>query len=148
MTLFFNVFKPWFQFRFRSLIFHMIRGFSKAYAFLNSKLIKLIKPKLQPLHKGMAETDVSHEFGREPGFFRSAFAVLDPASSHMLHMEVPPRLSAECSIIETHKIVKIVTKLSKLSKFVQITLNFKIRVYFWFMGLGQFSECGLVFCLL
>ena len=34
---------------------------------------------------------------------------------------------------------------SKLSKFV---LNFKIRVYFQFMGLGQFSECGLVYCLL
>ena len=36
----------------------------------------------------MAETDVSHEFGREPGFSSSVLAL---NSSHMLHMEVPPR---------------------------------------------------------
>ena len=47
------------------------------------------------------------------GFLVSVFAVFDPASSHMLHMEVPPRLSAECSIIERHKIVKIVLNLFK-----------------------------------
>ena len=61
--------------------FIWFRAFFKVYALLNSKLIK-------PLHKGMAETDVSHEFGREPGFSRLVFAVFDPASSHMLHMEV------------------------------------------------------------
>ena len=43
------------------------------------------------------------------------------------------------------KIVKIVNKIIQI---VQIALNFKIRVYFRFMGLGQFSECGLVSCLL
>ena len=59
--------------------FIWFRAFFKVYAFLNSKLIK-------PLHKGMAETDVSHEFGREPGFSRSVFAVFDPAGSHMLHL--------------------------------------------------------------
>ena len=30
----------------------------------------------------MAETDISHEFGREPGFSRSVFG---PDISHMLH---------------------------------------------------------------
>ena len=44
------------------------------------------KFKFKPLHKGMAETDISHEFGREPGFSRSIFVVFDPASSHMLHI--------------------------------------------------------------
>ena len=39
----------------------------------------------------MAETDVSHEFRREPGFSSSVFVVFDPEGSHMLHMEVPPR---------------------------------------------------------
>ena len=36
----------------------------------------------------MAETDILYEFGREAGFSSSVF---DPDSSHMLHMEVPPR---------------------------------------------------------
>ena len=36
----------------------------------------------------MAETDVSHEFGRKPGFSNSVFG---PECSHMLHMEVPLR---------------------------------------------------------
>ena len=36
----------------------------------------------------MAEADVSHEFGREPGFSSSVF---DPECSHMLHREFPPR---------------------------------------------------------
>ena len=37
----------------------------------------------------MAETDVSHEFGREPGFSSFGFlAVFDPECSHMLHMEI------------------------------------------------------------
>ena len=36
--------------------FIWFRAFFKVYALLNSKLIK-------PLHKGMAETDISHEFG-------------------------------------------------------------------------------------
>ena len=31
----------------------------------------------------MAETDVSHEFGREPGF---SSLVFDPEHSHMLHL--------------------------------------------------------------
>ena len=35
----------------------------------------------------MAETDVFHEFRREPGF---SSLVYSPDSSHMLHMEVPP----------------------------------------------------------
>ena len=39
------------------------------------------------------------------------------------------------------------TKLSKLFKFIKLVPNFKIRVYFWFMGLGRFSDCGLVYCL-
>ena len=60
--------------------FIWLRAFFKVYALLNSKLIK-------PLHKGMAETDVSHEFGREPGFSRSVFAVFDPDSSHMLQLD-------------------------------------------------------------
>ena len=46
--------------------FIWFRVFFKVYAFQNSKLIK-------PLHKGMAETDISHEFRREPGFSRSVF---------------------------------------------------------------------------
>ena len=49
--------------------FIWFRAFFKVYAFQNLKLIK-------PIHKGMAETDVSHEFGIEPGFSRSVFAVL------------------------------------------------------------------------
>ena len=36
----------------------------------------------------MAGTDVSHEFGREPGFSSSFFGL---ECSHMLHMEVPLR---------------------------------------------------------
>ena len=56
--------------------FIWFRAFLKVYAFKNSKLIK-------PLHKGMAQTDVSHEFGREPGFSRSVFAVFDPEGSHI-----------------------------------------------------------------
>ena len=36
----------------------------------------------------MAETDVSHEFRREPGF---SYPVFGPEGSHMLHMEVLPR---------------------------------------------------------
>ena len=64
--------------------FIWFRAFFKVYALLNSKLIK-------PLHKGMVETDVSHEFRREPGFSRSVFMVFGPDSSHILHMEVPPR---------------------------------------------------------
>ena len=51
--------------------FIWFRAFFKVYAIQNSKLI-------QPLHKGMAETDVSHEFRREPGFSSSVFAVFDP----------------------------------------------------------------------
>ena len=69
----------------------MVRVFSKVYAFLNSKLnqIAVLKPlEIKPLHKGMAETDISHRFGREPGFSSSVF---DPECSHMLHMEVPLR---------------------------------------------------------
>ena len=46
--------------------FIWFRAFFKVYALLNSKLFK-------PLHKGMAETDVSHEFGREPGFSKVSF---------------------------------------------------------------------------
>ena len=46
--------------------FIWFRAFFKVYALHNSKLIK-------PLHKGMAETDVSHEFGREPGFSSVSF---------------------------------------------------------------------------
>ena len=61
--------------------FIWFRAFFKVYALQNSKLIK-------PLHKGMAETDVSHKFGREPGISRLVFVVFDPASSHMLYMEV------------------------------------------------------------
>ena len=63
----------------------MVKAFSKVYAFLNSKLnqITLMKPlKIKPLHKGMAEADISHEFGREPGF---SSLVFDPERSHMLH---------------------------------------------------------------
>ena len=36
-------------------------------------------------------------------------------------------MSAECSIIERHKIVKIVCKILQILK---ISLNFQIRVYF------------------
>ena len=64
----------------------MVRALSKVYAFLNSKLdqIVLLKPlEIKPLHKGMAETDVSHEFGTEPGFSSSVFG---PERSHMLHI--------------------------------------------------------------
>ena len=63
----------------------------KFMPFLNCKLgqITLMKPlEIKPLHKGMAETDVSYEFGREPGFSSSVFG---PEHSHMLHMEVPLR---------------------------------------------------------
>ena len=69
----------------------MVRASSKVYAFLNSKLdqIVLLKPlEIKLLHKGMAETDISHEFGREPGFSSLVFG---PEWSHMLHMEVPLR---------------------------------------------------------
>ena len=61
----------------------MLRAFSKVYAFLNSKLnqIVLLKPlEIKPLHKGMAETDVSHESGKEPGFSSS---VIGPEHSHI-----------------------------------------------------------------
>ena len=59
--------------------FIWFRAFFKVYAFQNFKLIK-------PLHKGMAETDICYEFGREAGFLGQFFVVFDPASSHMLHM--------------------------------------------------------------
>ena len=36
----------------------------------------------------MAETDISHEFGREPGFSSLVFAVFDPEGSHMLHIQL------------------------------------------------------------
>ena len=45
---------------------------------------------------------------------------------------------------KTQKLLKLFTKLSKLSKFIKLVY---IRVYFQFMGLGRFSECGLVYCL-
>ena len=56
----------------------------------------------------MAETDVSYEFRGEPGFSCSVFG---PDSSHMLHMEVLTKMSAKCSIIGWHKIIKIVNKI-------------------------------------
>ena len=34
----------------------------------------------------MAETDISHEFGREPGFSSLVFVVFGPEGSHMLHL--------------------------------------------------------------
>ena len=43
-----------------------------------------------------------------------------------------------------HRKIQIV----QIGQIHKISPNFKIRVYFWFMGLGQFSECGLVYCLL
>ena len=49
-------------------------------------------------------------------------------------------MSVECLTIERHKIIQII-------QIYKISPNFKIRVYFWFMGLGQFSKCGLVYCL-
>ena len=67
----------------------MVRAFSKVYAFLNSNLsqITLMKPlEIKPLHKGMAETDISHEFRREPGLSSLVFG---PERSHMLHMIGP-----------------------------------------------------------
>ena len=80
MTLFLNAFRPYLGLGLgldhQSFIW--FRAFFKVYVFGNSKLIK-------PLHKGMAETDISHEFRREPGFSRLVFAVFDPDSSHMLH---------------------------------------------------------------
>ena len=46
--------------------------------------IVLLKPlEINPLHKGMAETDVSHEIRREPGFSSLVFG---PEHSHMLHI--------------------------------------------------------------
>ena len=57
-------------------------------------------------------------------------------------------MSAECSIMERYKILKILKILkivSKLSKLIQI---FKLGFIFRFMGLGQFSEYGLVYCLI
>ena len=61
----------------------------------------------------MAETDEIYELGWEPGFFWVSFNVqfLILTSSQMLHMEVPTEMSAECSIMERHKIVKIDLKL-------------------------------------
>ena len=54
-------------------------------------------------------------------------------------------MSAECSIMERYKILKILKIVSKLSKLIQI---FKLGFIFRFMGLGQFSEYGLVYCLI
>ena len=59
--------------------FIWFRAFFKVYAFQNSKLIK-------SLHKGMAETDTSHEFWGEPGVSSLVFSVFDPEGSHMLHV--------------------------------------------------------------
>ena len=69
----------------------------------------------------MAETDISHEFGGEPGFSCSVFG---PECSHMLHMEVLLRCQLNAQSWKD-------TKLSKLSK---ICPNFKIRVSFGLWG--------------
>ena len=37
---------------------------------------------------------------------------------------------------------------TKIVQIHKISPNFKIRLYFRFMGFGRFSECGLVYCLL
>ena len=50
----------------------------------------------------MAETDVSHEFGREPGFSSSVFG---PEQFSYVTHGGSTKMSAECSIIERHKIV-------------------------------------------
>ena len=59
----------------------------------------------------MAETDVSHEFGREPGFSRSVFEQFLPWQFSYVTHGGSTKISAECSIIERHKILKIVSKL-------------------------------------
>ena len=54
-------------------------------------------------------------------------------------------MSAECF---HHRKTQNCQNYCKILQILKITLNFKIWVYFWFMGLGQFSECGLVYCLI
>ena len=86
----------------------------------------------------MAETDVSQEFGREPGFSRSVFALT-------VLICYTRRSYWDVNWMLYHRKTQ---NSQNCFKIVQIVLNFKIRVYFQFMGLGRFSECGLVFCLL
>ena len=71
------------------------------------------------------------------GFLGHFFAVFDPDSSPMLHMEVPPRCQLNAQSWKN-------TKLSKFFKLVQITKLGLFSVY----GVGPVSECGLVYCLL
>ena len=47
----------------------------------------------------MAETDISHEFGREPGFSRMFFSGFCLDSSHMLHLQSQVEL-AVCHHVE------------------------------------------------
>ena len=89
----------------------------------------------------MAETDELMNSEENQGFLSQFFERFLPCQFSYVTHGGPTKMSAECSIIERHKIIKIV---SKLFKIVQIA---KLGFIFWFMGLGQFSECGLVYCL-
>ena len=54
-------------------------------------------------------------------------------------------MSAECSIIERHKIIKVVSKFSKMSKIVQISkLGFIFGLWGWasFLSVDWFPACS------
>ena len=59
----------------------------------------------------MAETDEINEFGREPGFSKSVFERFLPWQFSYVTHGGSTEMSAECSIIERHKILKIDSKI-------------------------------------
>ena len=141
-------------FRFRPLVFHMVRAFNKVHVLfiLNSKLIwkspKSNHLKLNHYTKTWLRLMYYMNSAENQGFLvRFLTLTVLICYTWRFHQDVSWMLN----YWKTIKLSKLFIKLSKLfkfSKFVKLVLNFKIRVYFQFMGLGQFSECGLVYCLI
>ena len=63
----------------------MVRGCSKAYAFPNSKLIKLITLNYNHYTKAWLRLMYLRNLEEHQGFLVQFFAVFDPECSHMLH---------------------------------------------------------------
>ena len=115
-----------FQFRFRPLVFHMVRAVSKAYAFQNSKLIKLITLNYNHYTKAWLRLMYLMNSEENQGFLVRFFAVFDPEHVSYVTHGGSTKMSGEGSIIERQNCLNCL-------KFVQIA---KLGFIFRFMGLG------------
>ena len=127
----------------------MVWAFFKVHVFLNSKLSQIIykiDSKLTITSRHGWDWRIIMNFGREPGFSKLVFFewFLPWQFSYVTHGG-STKMSAECSIIERHKIIKIVSKFSKLSKIVQISkLGFIFGLWGWasFLSVDWFPACS------